>query len=149
MTILSPRRSLALLGSRRTGRLSYLTGRGPVSLVVVYVVDDSGVLLIPLAPFNEARQYAPGRPLTLEVTGRSASTERWVVRASGTADSKLVVSHHQMDVDEDGSTLSDDFLRRQVPDDELACVALRITVISGFREAAAHRVDHLQRVNAS
>ena len=44
------------------GRLSYSTGRGPVTLVVPYILSGLGSLLIPVAPFNEARQYVPGRP---------------------------------------------------------------------------------------
>ena len=72
------------------GRLSYVTGRGPVALVVPYIASGSGSLLIPVAPFNEARQYVPGQLVTLEVSGSSPDFVEWVVRVTGTAGESLL-----------------------------------------------------------
>jgi len=61
-----------------------------VTLVVPYILSELGSLLIPVAPFNDARQYVPGRTVTLEVTGTSPEFERWVVRVTGAASQKLI-----------------------------------------------------------
>jgi hypothetical protein len=80
------------LGASAEGRLSYSTGRGPVTLVVPYIVGGLGSLLIPVAPFNEARQYVPGQEVTLEVTGSSPEFVQWVVRVTGTAGQKVLLA---------------------------------------------------------
>jgi hypothetical protein len=59
-------------------------------LVVPYIASGSGSLLIPVAPFNEARQYVPGQTVTLEVTGSSPEFVEWVVRVTGTAGESLL-----------------------------------------------------------
>jgi len=88
--VCSAARCRRFLRGSAEGRLSYLTGRGPVTLVVPYLVADLDSLLIPVAPFNEARQYVPGRTVTLEVRGTSAEFTQWVVRVSGTATETVV-----------------------------------------------------------
>ena len=92
VTVCSADRCRRYLRASAEGRLSYSTGRGPVTLVVPYIVGGLGSLLIPVAPFNEARQYVPGQEVTLEVTGTSPEFVQWVVRVTGTAGQKVLLA---------------------------------------------------------
>jgi len=92
VTVCSADRCRRYLRASAEGRLSYSTGRGPVTLVVPYIVGGLGSLLIPVAPFNEARQYVPGQEVTLEVTGSSPEFLQWVVRVTGTAGQKVLLA---------------------------------------------------------
>jgi hypothetical protein len=92
VTVCSADRCRRYLRASVEGRLSYSTGRGPVTLVVPYIVGGLGSLLIPVAPFNEARQYVPGQEVTLEVTGSSPEFVQWVVRVTGTAGQKVLLA---------------------------------------------------------
>jgi hypothetical protein len=56
----------AWLAERSEGRLGHDTGRGRRAVVVPYAVTD-GRLVFRLPEYNEINQYAPGRPITLEV----------------------------------------------------------------------------------
>src|SRR5690242_3298748 len=48
------------------GRLSYLSGRGPRSVVVSYAVADD-MILVPIPDYNEIAQYAPETEIRLDV----------------------------------------------------------------------------------
>jgi hypothetical protein len=112
------------------GRLSYSTGRGPVTLVVPYIVGGLGSLLIPVAPFNEARQYVPGQEVTLEVSGRSDEFVQWTVRVTGTAGQKVLLAGEGT---ETGSGRAD--APPPVPtldNGELAVLVLPMTHVRGF-----------------
>ena len=67
-------RSLSLAECRRwlqqhhEGRLSYLSGRGPRSVVVSYAVAGDEVL-VRVPDYNDIAQYAPGAEVTLAVDG--------------------------------------------------------------------------------
>ena len=50
------------------GRLGYLSGRGPRSVVVSYAVDDDQIL-VQVPDYNDIAQYAPGAQVTLAVDG--------------------------------------------------------------------------------
>ncbi len=54
------------LRQHHEGRLSYLSGRGPQSVVVSYVVAGDQILL-QIPEYNEIAQYAPGAEVTLVV----------------------------------------------------------------------------------
>jgi hypothetical protein len=54
------------LRQHHEGRLSYLSGRGPQSVVVSYVVAGDQILL-QIPEYNEIAQYAPGAEVTLAV----------------------------------------------------------------------------------
>lgn len=56
------------LTSHREGRLGYLTGRGPRSVVVSYAITDEQIMLR-LPDYNDIVQYAPGERVTFEVDG--------------------------------------------------------------------------------
>ena len=60
-------------GERRQGRLGHDTGRGPRAVVVSYAVADDRVV-VRLPEYNEIRQYAPGRRITLSVSWVCART---------------------------------------------------------------------------
>ena len=57
------------LGQRHEGRFSYLSGRGPLSVVVTYVLIGDQILL-QVPEYNDITQYAPGRKVSLVVDGR-------------------------------------------------------------------------------
>ena len=66
------------------GRLGYESGRGPRQVVVSYAVsDDANVLRVPA--FNEIAQYAPGRRVTLDVSGPEGPDEIEHVKVTGRA----------------------------------------------------------------
>jgi hypothetical protein len=56
------------LVSHREGRLGYLTGRGPRSVVVNYAIADEHIMFR-LPDYNDIVHYAPGERVTLEVDG--------------------------------------------------------------------------------
>ena len=58
--------SRMLIRHRRQGRLAYLSGRGPRSVVVNYAVTDDQILFL-VPSYNEITQYVPGRKVTLLV----------------------------------------------------------------------------------
>jgi hypothetical protein len=90
VTVCSADRCRRYLRASSEGRLSYSTGRGPVTLVVPFITGGLGSILIPVAPFNEARQYVPGQEVTLEVTGSSPEFLQWVVRVTGRAGQQVL-----------------------------------------------------------
>ncbi len=58
--------------------MGHQTGRGPRAVLVSYAVtDDQAVFRLP--EYNEICQYAPGREITLNVSGVSADTRTEVV----------------------------------------------------------------------
>ena len=61
------------LRQHHEGRLSYLSGRGPQSVVVSYVVAGDQILL-QIPEYNEIAQYAPGAEVTLAVDGKVEPT---------------------------------------------------------------------------
>jgi hypothetical protein len=117
------------------GRLSYSTGRGPVTLVVPYILSGLGSLLIPVAPFNEARQYVPGRQVTLEVSGSSPEFDHWVVRVTGIASQKLILGTDDAAscrrLAEDGPPVP------LLDSGELAVLELPLTHVRGFGTMAS------------
>jgi hypothetical protein len=56
------------LQQHHEGRLGYLSGRGPRSVVVSYAVADDQILL-QVPDYNDIAQYAPGAQVTLAVDG--------------------------------------------------------------------------------
>jgi len=125
----SPDRCRRYLRGASEGRLSYSTGRGPVTLVVPYIVGGLGSLLIPVAPFNEARQYVPGQEVTLEVSGSSDEFVQWIVRVTGTAGQKVLLTG------ESTQTGGQADARPPVPtldNGELAVLVLPMTHVRGF-----------------
>ena len=79
------------LRQHHEGRLSYLSGRGPQSVVVSYVVAGDQILL-QIPEYNEIAQYAPGAEVTLAVDRTVDPTSAIqpgmtidVVRVTGTA----------------------------------------------------------------
>ena len=73
----------AWLSSHDEGRLSYLSGRGPRSVVVLYeLANDEVVMRLP--DYHDAAHYAPGTEVRLDVEGvGNASLE--AVRVVGRA----------------------------------------------------------------
>ena len=73
----------AWLSSHDEGRLSYLSGRGPRSVVVLYeLANDKFVMRLP--DYHDAAHYAPGTEVRLDVEGvGNASLE--AVRVEGRA----------------------------------------------------------------
>lgn len=73
------------LEQHHEGRLGYLSGRGPRSVVVSYtVVGDQ--ILVRVPDYNDIAQYAPGAQVTLAVDGEvehTSATEE--VSVTGTA----------------------------------------------------------------
>ena len=78
------------LRQHHEGRLSYLSGRGPRSVVVSYVVAGDHILL-QIPDYNEIAQYAPGSEVTLAVDRKGEPTSAIqpgvpeVVSVTGTA----------------------------------------------------------------
>jgi hypothetical protein len=72
-------RSLTMSECRRwlhqhgEGRLGYLSGRGPRSVVVSYAVADDQILM-QVPDYNDIAQYAPGAEVTLAVDGEVEGT---------------------------------------------------------------------------
>jgi hypothetical protein len=61
------------LRQHHEGRLSYLSGRGPQSVVVSYIVAGDQILL-QIPEYSEIAQYAPGAEVTLAVDRKVGST---------------------------------------------------------------------------
>jgi hypothetical protein len=80
---LSSNECRAWVSSHREGRLGYLSGRGPRSVVVSYAVAGDSVV-VELPDYNDAAHYAPGTRVHLDVEG-PAVTRRDAVRVTGTA----------------------------------------------------------------
>ena len=73
----------AWLSSHDVGRLSYLSGRGPRSVVVLYeLADDEIVMRLP--DYHDAAHYAPGAEVLLDVEG-VGNAGRDAVRVVGRA----------------------------------------------------------------
>ena len=73
----------AWLSSHDVGRLSYLSGRGPRSVVVLYeLADDEIVMRLP--DYHDAAHYAPGAEVRLDVEG-VGNAGRNAVRVAGRA----------------------------------------------------------------
>ena len=73
----------AWLSSHDVGRLSYLSGRGPRSVVVLYeLADDEIVMRLP--DYHDAAHYAPGAEVRLDVEG-VGNAGRDAVRVVGRA----------------------------------------------------------------
>jgi hypothetical protein len=97
---------------------------------VPYIVGGLGSLLIPVAPFNEARQYVPGQEVTLEVSGSGDEFVHWTVRVTGTAGQKVLLTgegteagEHRADAPPPVPTLDNG---------ELAVLVLPMTHVRGF-----------------
>ena len=73
----------AWVSSHREGRLGYLSGRGPRSVVVTYAVAGDAVV-VELPDYNDAAHYAPGAQVQLDVEGSSVA-RRDAVRITGRA----------------------------------------------------------------
>jgi hypothetical protein len=58
----------AWLASHDEGRLSYLSGRGPRSVVVLYTLADKQIVMR-LPDYHDAAHYAPGTDVRLDVEG--------------------------------------------------------------------------------
>ena len=58
----------AWLSSHDEGRLSYLSGRGPRSVVVLYELENDEVVMR-LPDYHDAAHYAPGTEVRLDVEG--------------------------------------------------------------------------------
>jgi hypothetical protein len=71
------------VSSHREGRLGYLSGRGPRSVVVSYAVAGDSIVL-ELPDYNDAAHYAPGTRVHLDIEGPTV-TRRDAVRVTGTA----------------------------------------------------------------
>ena len=56
------------LQEHHEGRLGYLSGRGPRSVVVSYALADDHILMR-VPDYNDIAQYAPGSQVTLAVDG--------------------------------------------------------------------------------
>ena len=61
------------LRQHHEGRLCYLSGRGPRSVVVSYVAAGDHILL-QIPEYNEIAQYAPGAEVTLAVDRKGEPT---------------------------------------------------------------------------
>jgi hypothetical protein len=99
--------------------------------VVPYIVGGLGSLLIPVAPFNEARQYVPGQRVTLEVTGSSPEFAQWVVRVTGTAGQKVLLAHDRAGSGTQGDA-ADPPPVPTLDDGELAVLELPLSHVRGF-----------------
>jgi hypothetical protein len=80
---LSPNECRAWLSSHDEGRLSYLSGRGPRSVVVLYSLADRHIVMR-LPDYHDAAHYAPGAEVQLDVEG-AGETGRDAVRVRGRA----------------------------------------------------------------
>jgi hypothetical protein len=54
------------LSQHHEGRLGYVSGRGPRSVVVIYALVDNQILL-QVPEYNEITQYAPGAKVSLAI----------------------------------------------------------------------------------
>ena len=68
MRRLSASECRAWLSSHDEGRLSYQSGRGPRSVVVLYRLADEGIVMC-LPDYHDAAHYAPGAEVRLDVEG--------------------------------------------------------------------------------
>jgi len=66
------------------GVLTFTTPQGRVALTVPYTVTDQQIA-IPMATFDPAVLSAADGEATLEVIGVATENQRWLVRATGTA----------------------------------------------------------------
>jgi hypothetical protein len=65
---LTPKECRRWLEEHHEGRLGYLSGRGPRSVVVSYAVADHQILMR-VPDYNDIAPYAPGAQVTLAVDG--------------------------------------------------------------------------------
>jgi hypothetical protein len=80
---LSPTECRAWLSNHDEGRLSYLSGRGPRSVVVLYTLADKQIVMR-LPDYHDAAHYAPGAEVRLDVEGLG-NAGRDTVRVIGQA----------------------------------------------------------------
>ena len=71
---LSPIECHAWLSSHHEGRLSYLSGRGSRSVVVLYTLADQGIVMR-LPDYHDAAHYAPGAEVRFDVEGVGAASQ--------------------------------------------------------------------------
>jgi hypothetical protein len=91
------------LEQHRQGRLGYLSGRGPRSVVVSYaVVGDQ--ILVKVPDYNDIAHYAPGAQVTLAVDGKIDHTavieEVSVTGTAGHQDGNVAVPGDAVQFDE-------------------------------------------------
>ncbi len=78
---LSPPECRAWLSEHHEGRLGYLSGRGPRSVVVCYAMAGDRIMLR-LPDYNDIVHYAPGSEISLAVDG-TGTTHRETVNVTG------------------------------------------------------------------
>jgi hypothetical protein len=66
------------------GRLGYLSGRGPRSVVIAYALNGRAIMMR-IPDYNEMAQYVPGRSVTLDVTGFATEDAIERVQVTGQA----------------------------------------------------------------
>lgn len=88
----------AWLSSHDEGRLGYLSGRGPRSVVVLYELADDEIIMR-LPDYHDAAHYAPGAEVRLDVEGVE-NAGRDAVRVVGRAllaDRATLAAAHGLD----------------------------------------------------
>lgn len=71
-----------LMRGHQEGRLHFLSGRGPRSVVVPYATTDTAVV-IELPAYNDALPYLEGRVVSIEVSDHDPDGHQWSVEISG------------------------------------------------------------------
>jgi hypothetical protein len=122
------------LQQHHEGRLGYLSGRGPRSVVVSYALADDHILMR-VPDYNDIAQYAPGSQVTLAVDGlvEPASPSRSEVE-------EVSVTGIAAQADEPPSPVDTGRLDESWPSGiKTSVVSLPLTQISGVQRRAAHR----------
>jgi hypothetical protein len=119
----------AWLSSHDEGRLSYLSGRGPRSVVVLYSLADRHIVMR-LPDYHDAAHYAPGAEVHLDVEG-VGEAGRDAVRVVGRA---VLAGSAPMGVADDTGAGLDDGASTMVT----SVVCLPISHIEGYETDPDH-----------
>jgi hypothetical protein len=120
----------AWLSNHDEGRLSYLSGRGPRSVVVLYTLADKQIVMC-LPDYHEAAHYAPGTDVQLDVEGvTDAGLDAVRVTGRAVLSSRAPTSAPEgngVDLDKDSSMV------------ETSVVCLPISRVEGYETDLGYR----------
>ncbi len=124
------------LRQHHEGRLSYLSGRGPQSVVVSYVVAGDQILL-QIPEYNEIAQYAPGAEVTLVVDRMVEPTS--AIQPGVTIDVVSVTGTAALVTEADRPPAAGGFGEFWPAGIKISLLGLPLTQVHGFERVREHR----------
>jgi hypothetical protein len=133
---MSASESCTWLRQHHEGRLSYLSGRGPQSIVVSYVVAGDEILL-QIPEYNEITQYAPGAEVTLAVDGEVERTS--AIQPAVTIDVVSVTGTAALAAGANPPPAAGGFGESWPAGIKVSLLTLPLTQVHGFERMREHR----------